>query len=77
MRMTTIYDEQARMDFAQRAAKHFSDNPHIQSYTDGEIVAGCLFALRMGLGKDCVLVFQLDEFFEPTNYQNIVDKNED
>lgn len=74
MRMTTAWEELELIRFVERASEDFEAHPEHITYTDGEIVPGCLFAVRWGLGKDCVLVFKLDEFFQPVNYQNVITK---
>ncbi|MCK5611126.1 hypothetical protein KAR91_55145 [Candidatus Pacearchaeota archaeon] len=72
MRMTYLSEEHEVEEFAKRAAKHFARDEKLSTFTDKEIGSGCLFALRFGLGQDCVVVFRLDENFEPTNYQQLV-----
>lgn len=72
MHHTTIKDEQDRIDFVTRAAKRFAREPELKTYTDGDIEPGCLFAVRWGLGNDCVLVFKLDELFTPINYGQVI-----
>jgi hypothetical protein len=60
MRVTCVYRETARMDFAKKAAEHFAANPN--HWTFGEIGADELLGLRWGCGNDCVLVIrQADE----------------
>lgn len=59
-------------EFAKRAAKKFADNNHLSTYTDDVIEPGCLFAVRWGLGNNCVVVFRLDEDFEPINFQELI-----
>lgn len=58
--------------FALEAAKHFEMHPAHTTFTLEDIEAGCWFALRWGMDKDCVVVFKLDEYFEPQNYCNII-----
>lgn len=72
MRSVYIDDEHNMEGFARRAAKHFAENEETRSFTDGDIERGCLFALRFGLGNDCVVVFEIGENIEPTNYQELV-----
>jgi hypothetical protein len=74
MRMVYIGDEREQQEFAERAAKKFAGNEDLTTYTDEDIAPGCLFALRWGLGDDCVVVFKLDDFHVPTNYQELVKK---
>ncbi len=72
MHMTTLSERKEIDGFAERAAIHFQNFPNHRSYTDEDIQAGCYFALRYGLGDDCVLVFRLDEEMEPINYQQAI-----
>ena len=72
MRMVYMSEDDRVKIFAKEAAKHFASNEEHYTYTGGDIEAGCLFALRWGLGDDCVVVFRLDEDFEPTNYQQLI-----
>lgn len=72
MRMINLEIDTEREEFARRAAVHFAENSKLYTYTDGNIEPGCWFALRFGLGNDCVVVFKLDEFDEPTNYQQLI-----
>ena len=72
MRMVHLSEEHEAEEFAKRAANRFAKEEKIATFTDGEIEPGCFFALRFGLGDDCVVVFKLDENFEPTNYQQLV-----
>jgi len=72
MRMTRIDDELELHAFAKKAAALFAKDEKYSSYTDGTIEPGVLFALRWGLGNDCVLVLRLDDCFEPVNFQNLV-----
>ena len=74
MRMTCLSEEKEIQEFAQRAARHFEENPQHRSYSDREINPGCLLAMKWGGGDDCVLVLKLDDFFEPVNYQNLIHK---
>ena len=60
--------ETERQEFAKRAAACFAKDPRKWTYTDGDIREGCLFAMRFGLGNDCVVVFRLDPEYEPVNY---------
>jgi hypothetical protein len=71
-RMTRVSEELARLQFAEKAAAHFAAHPEHWTFTDGDIVPGCLFAVRWGLGKDCVLVLKLDDYELPVNFQEII-----
>ena len=72
--MTYINDEIETQEFAKLAAERFAGNKELYSFTKDKIIPGCLFALRWGLGEDCVVVFKLDENFEPINFQQLVKK---
>lgn len=75
-RMTTINGELERIAFARKAADSFAKNQKFFTYTDGDIVPGCLFAVRWGLGEDCVLVFRVDPECEVVNFQQAVRNQE-
>jgi len=72
MRMTSLEENNFMSSFLNDAIRCFEDNPEKYTYTETEIKAGCLFALRFGLSDDCVVIFQLDEDFEPINFQKAV-----
>lgn len=71
MEMTYLKERQEKDAFAVRAARHFEENPECSSFTDGDIEPNAYFALRFGLGNDCVVVFRIDDE-TPTNYQNLI-----
>lgn len=72
MRHVYMNDEKERIEFAERAAKHFAANPKHWSFTDEDIAPGVLLALRWGLGNDCVAVLKLDSEFTPVIYGNLI-----
>ena len=72
MRMTYYSNERTVLDFAKRAAEHFAKCPEHNSFSDGDLKAGELLALRWGLSNDCVLVMRIDPDFEPANFQQLV-----
>lgn len=72
MRLVYSSDIRGELEFANRAAAHFATHPKHSTYTDSEIIHGCFFAVRWGMGEDCVVVLKLDESHMPTNYQNLV-----
>lgn len=74
MKMVYMDEDDEIRDFAKRAAKSFAENDKYVTFTDSAIEAGCLFAMRFGLGEDCVVVFRLDEDFEPVNYQQLIEE---
>ena len=57
MRHTTATETREHLAFAERAAKHFAENPTHSSF--GDVEPESLLALRWGLGDDCVLVVRL------------------
>ena len=61
-------------EFAQKAAKYFSEHNECTTFTMSDIEAGCLFAMRYGFFNDCVVVFRLDDVFEPVNYQQLIER---
>ena len=71
-RMTTLEDEEKLLDFVRLVAEHFSDHPETATY--GELGGGNFFALRWGMGEDCVVVLKQDEDWKPVNFQNIIKK---
>jgi hypothetical protein len=62
-----------KIEFAERAAKFFENNPKYYSFTDGEIRCGAYFAMKQGILDDCVLVFQIGD--DPTNFVQFIDRN--
>ncbi len=74
--MTLVYlqDEIERQEFVKEAAEYFSKHPEKWTYSHEALAPGCLFAERWGLDNDCVVVFKLDENFEPLIYQQIIKK---
>jgi len=72
MKMTYLQDEECIVEFAKRAAINFAKNPQHYTYTDGDIRSGFLFAMRFGLGDDCVVVFRIADDFEPVNFQELI-----
>lgn len=67
---TNVGHEEELLDFIKAAAKNFQENPAHKIY--GNIKPGEYAALRWGLGNDCVLVFKLDEDFEPRIYAQVI-----
>lgn len=70
--MVRLDEEHEVREFAQKAAKYFSEQDECATFTTSNIEAGCLFAMRYGFFNDCVVVFRLDEIFEPVNYQQLI-----
>ena len=73
MRMVYISEDDEVRDFAKMAARVFAKHKGVYTYTDGGIEAGELFAVRFGGGDNCVVVFRLDEDFEPINYLQLIE----
>lgn len=76
MRMTRIEQAVDETDFAQEAAEAFAGDPGMATYSDGDIEAGCLLAIRWGLRNDCVMVVRLDDAYDPTVYQQAIRKRQ-
>ena len=76
MKYVTYESEMSILEFTNRATDHFESNKKSVTYTHSDIVAGCLFATRWGLSDDCILVFRLDDDFEPMNFQQIIKEAE-
>lgn len=74
MIMVNVNERKERKEFAEEAATYFYKHPNKTTYTSEEIKAGELFALRFGMGDDCVVVFRLDENQDVENYQNIISR---
>lgn len=72
MKQVTLSELEEQQTFVKEAAAYFAKNADKWSYTTGPIVAGCLFALRWGMGDDCVLLFKIDENLEPTIYSQAI-----
>lgn len=72
MRLVYPSDLRDEIAFAERVAKAMGKDPEMQSYTDGEIVPGCLIGLRWGLEDDCVLVLRLSDYHTPTIYGEVI-----
>lgn len=75
MKMYSEDEETARLEFARKAAKHFADHPETVTYGENGPVKGELYALRWGMGNDCVVVFKIDEYAEIVNYQQFIDRD--
>lgn len=72
MRMVHLSTEREVQAFAERAARCFAKNPRYWTFSDGDgPVAGELFALRWGLGDDCVVVFRIGDEM-PVNFQQLI-----
>lgn len=68
MKHVTLSEEEEKQAFVKKAADYFAKNKDKWSYTAGDIVAGCYFALRWGMDDNSVLLFKLDENLEPVIY---------
>ena len=75
MKQVYLAERKEEESFALEAAKHFEKHPEHSTYTAKEVEAGCYFAVRWGF-EDGVLVFKLDESFEPQNYCNVIKQQE-
>lgn len=72
MKHIYLEDKKEEEEFVLKAAKHFKENPDNNTFTEKDIEAGCWFAMRWGMDRNGVLVFKLDEYFEPTNYMEVI-----
>lgn len=70
MRTIDIEDQKRRAEFIALAAKRFSDNPALYSYTQEGLNAGSLFAVRWGMNQDSILVFTIAD--EPELYLQVI-----
>lgn len=69
---TTAQEEIARAEFAKVAAVQFAKDAGMHTWSDSDLVPGCLLAMRWGLGGDGVLVMRIDENTPIVNYQKLV-----
>lgn len=74
VRMVSLSSQKEEIDFANEAAKDFEEYPKHSSF--GSLEPGSFFALRWGMGEDCVYVLKLDENYEPAIYQQIIKRKE-
>lgn len=72
MNATTLERERERQDFALRAAEAFAKSEHTFTYSDGDLVAGALLALRWGLLDRGVVVIRISGDEEPVRYDGLV-----
>lgn len=72
MKHIYLEDKKEEEEFVLVAAKHFKDNPEHSTFTLSDIKAGCWFAMLWGLNNNGVLVFKLDDDFEPTIYMEVI-----
>jgi hypothetical protein len=73
VKLTTLEKEKEINAFAIEASSYFGKNKKKWTYTSGEVEEACFFATRWGSG-DCVMVFKLDEYFEPVIFQQSIDE---
>ena len=69
---TMMSEQEELLRFVREAATIFSEDTKLTSYTQYDIKPGCLFALRWGLDNDCVMVFRLDNGFEPIIFDQVI-----
>lgn len=72
MKALYLCEEDKKLSFVREAANFFASNPTKRSYTSRNITPGDFFALRWGLGEDCILIFKLSEDFIPELYQQVI-----
>lgn len=74
-----VFADQERdvIAFAERAALFFEEDPKHWTFTDDDVAGGELFAVRWGMHDRAVLVFRLDDGFEPRIFGDLVRRAED
>jgi hypothetical protein len=72
-RNTTVEAENEKLDFVQEAISKFDKNAGLASV--GDLAPGSYFAIRHGLGNDCLLVFRLDPEHEPEIFADCLDRD--
>lgn len=72
MKVVDDLEIEEEIQFARTAAMYFAEHPRAQTFTDGGVKPGCLFAVRWGLSDQAVAVLKLDDFAEPTVYGDLV-----
>jgi hypothetical protein len=65
--------ENDKLDFVEGVKKKFDEQPWLAA--DGDLSPGSYFAMRWGMGDDCILVLKLDEDHRPEVYQQALDKD--
>lgn len=72
-RVTSIDQENEKIEFVKKAAARFKDSPELATFTEGEIEPGCFFAVRWGMHNRAILIFKLDDCFEPVIYGDVIE----
>lgn len=72
MKHIYLENKKEEEEFVLKAAKHFKEKPEHNTLTLNDIKEGCWFAMRWGMDRNGVVVFKLDEDFEPTNYLEVI-----
>lgn len=57
----SLKEEQHKLDFVRKAAKAFSKNKSLKTWTEEGYIPGHLMALRFGVDEDCVVVIRIGE----------------
>ena len=70
MEMINFEMLEEEVEFVKKATKYFEENPKGRTYTKGDIEGDILFAVRWGIGDDCILVFR--ESDNVRIYENII-----
>lgn len=73
MRGVWPHEQDEERAFADKAAKHFAQNPGHFTY-GGDLNPGTWLALRWGAVNDCVVVLKISEDHTPVNYYELVKK---
>ena len=66
MRTVNVQQQEEEADFAKRACRAFAENPKIYTFTDGDVKAGELLAIRWN--TNTALILKLDDCFIPACY---------
>lgn len=71
--MTHLSEERERLDFAAKAAAHFASHPQHHTYSGTmDVSQDAWFAVRWGMGQDCVLTFRVSDKYPVTVYQQAI-----
>lgn len=72
MKQVHLAELEEQQAFVREAGSYFAANPSKHTYTQGDIVIGCWFGMRWGMGEDCVLAFRVSDEVEPTIFVNAI-----
>ena len=72
MKQISLQEAEAKTGFVRKAARYFEEN--LEGHTYGELEPGELFAIRWGLGNDCILVFRIDPECTLENFTQVIER---